>query len=204
LEAAVYIDEKGKAQSAYEFRFIADESNRQQLSNSWYDLVSWFMENDPSPFNAESHPHGYTGAQLPEPVTFAPYTFKGYTSATTGYKPANPILKGLTISTYANKEYTHDTYEYRMAKLLNSCEDHLIMDAVVYHYLFIERHTMIDNVAKNTYGFNLVCECIAAERISRDDVVSGEGKFVAAERCIVGAIFKAALIEHIHDSDIRR
>ena len=151
LEAAVYIDEKGKAQSAYEFRFIADESNRQQLSNSWYDLVSWFMENDPSPFNAESHPHGYTGAQLPEPVTFAPYKFKGYTSATTGYKPTNSILEGLTISTYANKEYTHDTYEYRMAKLLNSCEDHLIMDAVVYHYLFIERHTMIDNVAKNTF-----------------------------------------------------
>lgn len=150
LEAAVYIDEQGKEQPAYEFRFIADESKRQQLSRSWYNLVSWFMENDPNPYSAESHPHGYTGAALPEPVSFAPYTFKGYTSAITNYEPENQILKGLTISTYA-KEYTHDTYEYRMAKLLEHCEDYLIMDAIVYHYLFIERHTMIDNVAKNTF-----------------------------------------------------
>jgi hypothetical protein len=33
--------------------------------------------------------------------------------------------------------YTHDTYDYRMAKMLSECEDHLVMDSVVYHYLFI-------------------------------------------------------------------
>jgi hypothetical protein len=38
-----------------------------------------------------------------------------------------------------------------MAKMLSECEDHLIMDAVVFHYLFIERHCLIDNVAKNTF-----------------------------------------------------
>ncbi len=47
--------------------------------------------------------------------------------------------------------YTHDTYDYRMAKMLSECEDHLVMDSVVYHYLFIQRHTMVDNVAKNTF-----------------------------------------------------
>jgi hypothetical protein len=38
-----------------------------------------------------------------------------------------------------------------MAKMLSECEDHLVMDSIVYHYLFIQRHTMVDNVAKNTF-----------------------------------------------------
>jgi hypothetical protein len=38
-----------------------------------------------------------------------------------------------------------------MAKLLSECENYLCMESVVYHYLFIERHTMVDNVAKNTF-----------------------------------------------------
>jgi hypothetical protein len=38
-----------------------------------------------------------------------------------------------------------------MAKLLNECEEHLIMDAMVFHYLMLERHCMVDNVAKNTF-----------------------------------------------------
>jgi hypothetical protein len=38
-----------------------------------------------------------------------------------------------------------------MAKMLHECEEHLVMDSVIYHYLFIERHCMIDNVAKNTF-----------------------------------------------------
>jgi hypothetical protein len=38
-----------------------------------------------------------------------------------------------------------------MAKMLNECENHIVMDSVVYHYLFIETHCMIDNVAKNTF-----------------------------------------------------
>jgi hypothetical protein len=38
-----------------------------------------------------------------------------------------------------------------MAKMLSECEDHLIMDEIVFHYLFIERHCLIDNVAKNTF-----------------------------------------------------
>jgi hypothetical protein len=65
-------------------------------------------------------------------------------------KNYTPLIAGLTVSTYAG-DYDRDTYEYRMAKMLSECEDYLVMDSVVYHYLFIERHTMIDNVAKNTF-----------------------------------------------------
>jgi hypothetical protein len=54
--------------------------------------------------------------------------------------------------------YTHDTYEYRMAKMLSECEDHLVMDSVVFHYLYIQRHTMVDNVAKNTFWSTEDCK----------------------------------------------
>ena len=56
----------------------------------------------------------------------------------------------MTISRYKGT-YTHDTYEYGMAKMLSECEDYLVMDSIVFHYLFIEKHCMIDNVAKNTF-----------------------------------------------------
>ena len=38
-----------------------------------------------------------------------------------------------------------------MAKMLSECEDYMAMDSVVYHFCYIERHTMVDNVAKNTF-----------------------------------------------------
>lgn len=88
------------------------------------------------------HVFGYTEEPLAEPKTFDAYTFKNTEYTRT--------LAGTKVSTYAGT-YTHDTHEYRMAKMLSECEDHLVMDSVVYHYLFIERHTMIDNVAKNTF-----------------------------------------------------
>ena len=53
--------------------------------------------------------------------------------------------------------YTNDTFEYRMAKMLAECEEHLVMDSVMFHYLFIQRHTMVDNVAKNTFWSSEDC-----------------------------------------------
>lgn len=101
--------------------------------------------------------YGYTNLPLSESVTFKPYTFKGYRceeqkqdNGKLWQDEYKPIIAGLTISDYAGT-YDRDTYEYRMAKMLSECEDYLVMDSVIYHYLFIERHCMIDNVAKNTF-----------------------------------------------------
>jgi hypothetical protein len=59
-------------------------------------------------------------------------------------------LLGSKVTKYAGTYY-YDTYEYRMAKMLSECEDYLVMDSVLFHFLYIERHSMIDNVAKNTF-----------------------------------------------------
>ena len=134
--------------------YFADEEHQ----SDWVDPVILYTEHAASvgvthraatAYDAEetyyvvsSHPHGYTNEVLDESATFGSYTFKN-TEFTEN-------LKGLTISTYAGT-YNTDCYEYRMAKMLSECEDYLIMDAVVFHYLFIERHTLIDNVAKNTF-----------------------------------------------------
>lgn len=86
-------------------------------------------------------------------VTFPPYTFKEQITFKTGSGFSHTYdskLGGLRVSTYA-KTYFKDSHEYRMAKLLSECEDHLIMDSIIYHYLFIEKHLMVDNVAKNTF-----------------------------------------------------
>jgi hypothetical protein len=85
-------------------------------------------------------------------VEFEPYTFKGFDPP--GYEgtenPTKISLKTFTVDEFAGV-YTHDTQNYRVAKMLSECEDHLVMDSVMFHYLFIQRHTMVDNVAKNTF-----------------------------------------------------
>ena len=93
-------------------------------------------------FAKTTNTYGYTNAPLENPVEYGTYTFSksDYTSK----------LGGSSVTEY-NGKYTHDTYRYRMAKMLNECENYLVMDSVVFHYLFIERHTMIDNVSKNTF-----------------------------------------------------
>lgn len=93
-------------------------------------------------YTPTANKYGYTLAPLEESKTFGPHTF-----AETEF---TEYLGGVTVSTYKGT-YTHDTYEYRMAKMLDECEDYLVMDSVMFHYLFIERHTMIDNVSKNTF-----------------------------------------------------
>ncbi len=60
------------------------------------------------------------------------------------------VLAGTTIDTYAGT-YTKDTYNYRMAYLLAHCEEYMVMDPVIYHFIFIESFLMTDNVAKNTF-----------------------------------------------------
>ena len=124
---------------------------------SFLEFVKWMSSCDPSPYDPDNHPNGYTGELLETPVEYPqPKVFQGFDPP--GYEgtenPSGISLKGYEISTYMTepgKPYTHDTKEYRIAKMLYECEDHLVMDSVMYHYLFILRHTMVDNVAKNTF-----------------------------------------------------
>jgi len=124
---------------------------RKEAEDAWTDLVAWFAINNPE---------AATNEPLDEPETYPAYTFRGYTSRADridkngntmpAYTPDKQILKGLTISKFAGT-YTTDSRNRRLAKMLSECEDHLIMDEIVFHYLFIERHALIDNVAKNTF-----------------------------------------------------
>ena len=159
-------DEEGKDITKgpyYEFRYGLVE-NEDLLENEegitvaqqeqdFLRLAEWFATNDPSPYDELSHPNGYTGEELPEPVTFTDdFVFAGFDPP--GYEnqpnPTEISLKGQRISRYKGT-YTHDTKNYRIAKMLYECENYLVMDSIVFHYLYISRHTMVDNVAKNTF-----------------------------------------------------
>lgn len=160
-EKVIGQDENGKDITEgpyYEFRYSVNDceaADKQGITadiqeKAFMDFVKWMAESDPSPYHPDSHPHGYTGEKLPAPVTYGEYTFKGFTPPGFDKDEDAISLEGLKISKYAGT-YEYDTHEYRMAKMLNECEDHLVMDSVVFHYLFIQRHTMVDNVAKNTF-----------------------------------------------------
>ena len=141
----------------FEFRYCVDEDDfsnnkvsqefnsfteyQQDLSNRFLRLLRWFALNNPS--QATNNP-------LPSPIKFEDYTIKGVKATTnyTNYNSSDEVLKGTVI---AGGEYTNDTAEYRVAKMLRESENYLILDSVLYHYIFIERHTMVDNVAKNTF-----------------------------------------------------
>ena len=125
----------------YEMRYPDDPDA--DIEAGWERFVTWMVANNPN---------AATGNQLSEPVTFSEYTFKGHNrevTATEGRHFAQ-VLRGKKVYQYKGT-YTHDTFDYRMAKMLSECEDYMAMDSVIYHFCFIERHTMVDNVAKNTF-----------------------------------------------------
>lgn len=129
----------------YEMRYpdLKPTAVTADIKNGWERFVTWMVA---------SNPNAATGDALPEPVTFEPYTFRGHNREVveTEGRHFAQVLRGTTVSQYAGT-YTNDTFEYRMAKMLSECEDYMAMDSVIYHFCFIERHTMVDNVAKNTF-----------------------------------------------------
>lgn len=129
-----------------------------------YILVESFNPEINTYYTETEHIYGYTNLPLETPKTYGDYTFSGYRAENQKrengelwQKDYDPMIEGCVVTKYKGT-YTHDTYEYRMAKMLNECEDHLVMDSVIYHYLFIERHCMIDNVAKNTFWSTEDCQ----------------------------------------------
>lgn len=133
-----------KKSMEYEFRYPdGNDKATNEQKQAFIDFEHWM---------ANSNPKAATNEPLEKEITYSSYTFKGFNPP--GYEgqesPTGITLKGFTTNAYSGT-YTHDTYKYRMAKMLHECEEHLVMDSIVFHYLFIERHTMVDNVAKNTF-----------------------------------------------------
>lgn len=62
----------------------------------------------------------------------------------------NNVLAGTNVGTYAGT-YTKDTFNYRMAYMLEHCEEYMIIDPVIFHFILIESFLLTDNVAKNTF-----------------------------------------------------
>ena len=136
-------------------------------SKTYYSIYSGVQSDSDELIEVLFDPYTYKGFNPPgfEDDDFSEITVKGQTenkySTTKVQKQqifdneGNPVLNDQGEFTYEDiitiVPYTHDTHDYRMAKMLSECEDHLVMDSVVYHYLFIQRHTMVDNVAKNTF-----------------------------------------------------
>lgn len=143
----------------FEFRYCIDEDDfksseefstfenyQWELSNRFLRLVRWFVKNNPSQATNEI----FTDEEgNPVSITFDDYTIQGIkNTAYNNYNVNDEVLKGVTIS---GGTYTKDSAEYRVAKMIRESEKYLILDSILYHYLFIERHTMVDNVAKNTF-----------------------------------------------------
>jgi len=127
-------DNKAKDHS-YEMRFPDTKNPSKEIKAGWARFVKWMADNNPN---------AATNTALNSPETYAPYTFKGHK------RQGTQVLRGTTVNQYAGT-YTTDSFERRMAKMLSECEDYMAMDSVIYHFLFIERHTMVDNVSKNTF-----------------------------------------------------
>lgn len=117
-----------------------------------YTLIDGFDENIDTYYTETEHVYGYTNLPLENEETYTEedHTLKGYKSNPEIQKDYSPLCAGFKTVAYVGT-YNRDTYERRMAKMLKECEQYMAMDSILYHYLFIERHCMIDNVAKNTF-----------------------------------------------------
>lgn len=128
-------EEDWSGKKFFGMRYPDTKNPRQEVRDAWQRLVTWM---------ATSNPNAYTGERLAQAETYGNYTFRGHD------RPGTQVLRGTVVTQYAGT-YTHDTFERRMAKMLSECEDYMVMDSFVYHFVYLERHTMVDNVSKNNF-----------------------------------------------------
>ena len=156
----------------------ADQRGHSKINGFDENISTYYIETDSI--------YGYTEELLDAPVSFEEKEFEGFiakdqknNNGEFWQKDYKPMIQGCVVNQYVGT-YTHDTYEYRMAKMLSECEEHLVMDSVLYHYLFIERHCMIDNVAKNTFWSTEDCKHWNLIKNYDNDTADGndnQGKF---------------------------
>ena len=128
-----------------------------------YDVVYLYGYGDPTTYNNGMYPASEYISDTSEGATCYYYinysndyiyvsngTTWGAVTALTWTRDRNNVLGGTSISTYAGT-YTTDSFNYRMAYILAHCEEYLVIDPVVYHFVFVESFLMTDNVAKNTF-----------------------------------------------------
>ena len=91
--------------------------------------------------------------RFPEnPTTAMKTAFQRVLSWVVSTDPAQATNAALPLSvTYGSTEYKVDSAEYRKAKFVNEFDDYFISDSVMFFYLFTDRHSMVDNRAKNTF-----------------------------------------------------
>jgi len=155
----------GGNDKSFEMRYPDTDTPSQTIIDGWQRLVSWM---------ASRNPGAATGNALPASETYGNYTFRGHDRSGT------QVLRGTRVTQYAGT-YTHDTFERRMAKMLSECEDYLVMDSVIYHFVYLERHTMCDNVAKNSFWASsdlLHWDLSKAYDMDTSDGNNNEGKMV--------------------------
>lgn len=128
-------EENWDGKKFFGMRYPDTKNPSQEIRNAWQRLVTWMATNNPN---------AATGEELSQPETYTDYTFRGHD------RDGLQVLRGTTVTQYSGT-YTHDTFKRRIAKMLNECEDYMVMDSFVYHFTYLERHTMVDNVCKNNF-----------------------------------------------------
>lgn len=143
----------------YEFRYPdGNDKASEQHKQSWINFVNWICKLDPNPYHEINHPYGYTNRELTSEEKEAakvfnkPYKIKGFRPS--GFDENTDsayTLANTEITQFVDTVFEYDNKDYRIAKMLWECEDHIVLDSLVYHYLYVLRHTMVDNIAKNTF-----------------------------------------------------
>lgn len=157
--------------SLFEFRYVKEkddifddddniinEALFDKYANRFLRLVHWFVKYNPSSTKTEQEILNLSDFEKEKyllngdgsDVILPAYSLRGVkkSGANSNYPEENEILAGYSLG---EQKFKYDSSEYRAAKMFRECENYLIMDSIVFHYLFIERHTMADNVAKNTF-----------------------------------------------------